>query len=78
MGTDAMEEMGTSVKQGNNRNINLEPDKKEDADRLCHALADGCIILQSMQEMIRRAYFGQLQDRLGVCWMINFTINSVS
>lgn len=48
MGTDVPAEMGFSVKQGNNVNINLEPDTKEEAERLFHALADGGVILQPM------------------------------
>jgi PhnB protein len=43
MGTDAPEEMGFSVIQGNNVSINLEPDTREEADRLFNALSDGAI-----------------------------------
>lgn len=71
MGTDAPEEMGFSVIQGNNLNINLEPDTREEADRLFHALAEGGIILQELQEMFWGAYYGQVQDRFGIHWMVN-------
>jgi len=71
MGTDAPQEMGFSVIQGNNVNINLEPDTKEEADRLFHALAEGGIILQPLQEMFWGAYYGQVQDRFGIHWMVN-------
>lgn len=66
MGTDAPEEMGFSVKQGNNVNINLEPDTRDEADRLFQALSDGGVILQTMQEMFWGAYYGHLQDKFGV------------
>lgn len=73
MGTDAPQEMGFSVIQGNNVNINLEPDTREEADRLFHALAEGGIILQPLQEMFWGAYYGQVQDRFGIHWMFNCT-----
>jgi PhnB protein len=71
MGTDAPTEMGFSVIQGNNVNINLEPDTREEADRLFHALSDGGIILQPLQEMFWGAYYGLLQDKYGIHWMVN-------
>lgn len=71
MGTDAPEEMGFSVMQGNNVNINLEPDTREEADRLFNALSDGGIILQPLQEMFWGAYYGHLQDKFGIYWMVN-------
>jgi PhnB protein len=71
MGTDAPEEMGFSVIQGNNVNINLEPDTREEADRYFNALSDGGIILQPLQEMFWGAYYGHLQDKFGIYWMVN-------
>jgi PhnB protein len=67
MGTDAPEEMGFSVIQGNNVSINLEPDTREEADRLFN----GGIILQPLQEMFWGAYYGHLQDKFGIYWMVN-------
>ncbi len=78
MGTDAPEEMGFSVKQGNNVNINLEPDTRDEADRLFQALSDGGVILQTMQEMFWGAYYGHLQDKFGVYWMVNQAFRSSS
>ena len=71
MGTDAPEEMGFSVIQGNNVNINLEPDSRHEAERLFHALGNGGQILQPLQEMFWGAYYGQVQDRFGIHWMVN-------
>jgi PhnB protein len=71
MGTDAPQEMGFSVIQGNNVNINLEPDTRNEAERLFYALSDGGIILQPLQEMFWGAYYGQLQDQFGIHWMVN-------
>ena len=72
MGTDAAESMGFKVNFGNNSYISLEPDTKEEADRLFQSLSAGGIIEQAMQETFWNAYFGSFQDKFGVRWMINF------
>jgi PhnB protein len=78
MGTDAPPEMGFTVQQGNNVNINLEPDSREEADRLFHALSDGGKVLQPLQEMFWGAYYGHLQDKYGIYWMVNCANESIS
>lgn len=72
MGTDAPESMGFSVNPGNNVYINLEPDSREETDRLFNALAVGGKIEMDMQDMFWGAYFGSLTDQFGVQWMFNF------
>ncbi len=71
MGTDAPESMGFKVNFGNNIYINLEPDTKEEADRLFNALSEGGKVEMKMQEMFWGAYFGSLKDKYGVLWMVN-------
>jgi PhnB protein len=71
MGTDAPESMGFNCKPGNNVYINLEPDTREEADRLFNALSDGGKVEMPMQDMFWGAYFGSLTDRFGVQWMVN-------
>ena len=78
MGTDAPPEMGFTVQQGNNVNINLEPDSREEADRLFHALSDGGKVLQPLQEMFWGAYYGHVQDKYGIYWMVNCANESIS
>jgi PhnB protein len=75
MGTDAPQEMGFSVIQGNNVHINLEPDTRAEANRLFDALCEGGYILQPLQEMFWGAYYGHVQDRFGIHWMINCSAN---
>ncbi len=72
MGTDAPAEMGFALIKGNNVNINLEPDTKEEADRLFVALSAGGTISMPMQDMFWGAYFGSCTDKYGINWMINF------
>jgi PhnB protein len=71
MGTDAPSSMGFTVTAGNMVSINLEPDTRQEADRLFAGLADGGQVQMPMQDMFWGAYFGSLTDRFGVRWMIN-------
>jgi PhnB protein len=72
MGTDAPPEMGFQVSFGNNVHINLEPDSKEETDRLFHALSEGGTVSMPLQQMFWGAYFGSCTDKYGVHWMVNF------
>ncbi len=74
MGTDAPKEMGFTVTPGNNVHINLEPDSREETDRLFNALADGGQITMPLQEMFWGAYYGSVTDRYGVQWMVNYQL----
>ena len=71
MGTDAPESMGFKVNFGNNIYINLEPDTKEETDRLFKALATGGKVGMELQDMFWGDYFGSLTDKYGVQWMFN-------
>jgi PhnB protein len=71
MGTDAPESMGFNCKPGNNVHINLEPDTREEADRLFTALSAGGKIEMPIQDMFWGAYFGSFADKFGIQWMIN-------
>lgn len=71
MGTDAPESMGFKLVQGNNVFINLEPDTKEEADRLFNALSTGGKVEMPLQEMFWGAWFASFTDKFGVNWMVN-------
>ncbi len=73
MGSDAPESMGHNVKAGNNVYINLEPDTREEADRLFQALSAGGAVEMPIQDMFWGAYFGSLIDKFGMKWMVNHT-----
>lgn len=73
MGTDAPESMGFTLNQGNNVHLNLEPDTKEEAERLFSALSEGGEVQMPLQMMFWGAYFGSFKDRFGVNWMVNHT-----
>lgn len=71
MGTDAPESMGFTVTMGNNIYINLEPDTKEETDRLFAALSAGGKVGMELQDMFWGDYFGSCTDKYGVQWMFN-------
>ncbi len=73
MGTDAPESMGFKLNFGNNIFINLEPDTKEEADKLFSALSAGGKIGMQLQDMFWGDYFGYCNDKFGVGWMFNVT-----
>ncbi|MGQ0738431.1 MAG: VOC family protein [Bacteroidota bacterium] len=72
MGSDAPEEMGFKINIGNNVYINLEPDTKEETDRLFNALSAGGEVEMPMADMFWGAYFGSCKDKYGIKWMFNF------
>ena len=71
MGTDAPESMGFKLNFGNNVNINLEPDTREETERLFKALSKGGTIGMPLQDMFWGDYFGSCTDKFGVQWMFN-------
>jgi PhnB protein len=73
MGTDAPESMGFKLNQGNNVYICLDPDTREEADRLFAALADGGEVEMQLADMFWGDYFGSLKDKFGTMWMFNVT-----
>jgi PhnB protein len=71
MGTDALASMGFTCTAGNHMHLNLEPDTREEADRLFTALSAGGTVETPLQEMFWGAYFGSFVDRFGIRWMVN-------
>lgn len=71
MGTDALESMGHSLSFGDNVSINLEPDTREETERLFARLGEGGKVTMQLAEMFWGGYFGSLTDRFGVQWMFN-------
>jgi uncharacterized glyoxalase superfamily protein PhnB/uncharacterized protein YndB with AHSA1/START domain len=72
MGTDAPEEMGFKLTQGNNVHINIEPETKEEARRLFEELSEGGTVTMPLQDMFWGAYYGSFTDTFGINWMINY------
>ena len=71
MGTDSLESMGQKVVVGNNVHINLEPDTREELDRLFAALSEAGTVEMEPQIMFWGDYFAACTDRFGISWMFN-------
>jgi PhnB protein len=71
MGTDAPESMGFKLNAGNNVYINIEPDTREEADKIFNAMSVQGKIEMPMQEVFWGAYYGAFKDKYGVQWMVN-------
>ena len=71
MGTDAPESMGFKVNFGNNSYINLQPDTREETNRLFKQLSSGGVVTMELQDMFWGDYFGSCTDKFGVQWMFN-------
>ncbi len=75
-GTDAPESMGFKVNFGNTMYIMLEPDTREEADKLFKALAEGGEIEMEMADQFWGDYFGSFKDKYGIGWMVNCSVKS--
>jgi PhnB protein len=75
MGTDALESMGHKLVVGNNFTINLEPDSKEEADRIYGILSQGGTDCVAPHDEFW-GYWGVCLDKFGVRWMFNIVKQS--
>ncbi|XOV95291.1 MAG: VOC family protein [Bacteroidota bacterium] len=73
MGTDAPESMGFKLNKGNNVHINLQPDTREETQRLFTALSEGGVVTMELADMFWGDYYGSCTDKFGVQWMFNCT-----
>lgn len=70
MATDMLESMGHQLIEGNNFTISLNPDTKEEADRLYKELAEGSTEAVAPHDEFW-GYWGTCKDRFGIRWMFN-------
>ena len=73
MASDALESMGQKVVQGNNVYISVQPDSKEEADRIFTALSEGGEIEMALADQMWGDYFGSFKDKFGTHWMVNYS-----
>jgi PhnB protein len=70
MATDMLESMGHKVTIGNNTTINLEPDTREETERLFKALSAGGSDIAPLKDLFW-GYWGCCLDKYGIRWMFN-------
>jgi len=70
MATDMLESAGQKLVEGNNFTISLNPDTKEEADRLYKELSEGGADAVPPHDEFW-GYWGTCKDRFGIRWMFN-------
>ena len=70
MATDMLESMGHKLVEGNNVTISLNPDTKEEADRLYKELSEGGSNGVAPHDEFW-GYWGTCKDKFGIRWMFN-------
>ena len=73
MATDALESMGHKVTMGNNIQLSLETESKEEAEKLFKGLSTGGKVTMALADTFWGAHFGMVTDRFGIQWMVNYT-----
>jgi len=72
MATDMLESMGHKLIEGNNVTINLNPDTKEEVNRLYNELSQGGTDSVAPHDEFW-GYWGTCKDKFGVLWMFNIS-----
>jgi len=72
MASDTLPSMGHVLNHGNNVQLSLHPESREEADRLFNGLSEGGKVDMPLQDTFWGAYFGNFQDKYGINWMVNY------
>lgn len=75
MGSDALEGMGPKRIAGTNFSIAINPESREETDRIFAELSEGGIVVVPLDDAFWGAYFGMLTDKFGIQWLFNFDNN---
>jgi uncharacterized glyoxalase superfamily protein PhnB/uncharacterized protein YndB with AHSA1/START domain len=77
MGSDFPKSMSKDFRVGNNFNVSITTDSKEETDRIFNKLSKGGKISMPLADMFWGEYFGGLTDKFGIKWMISFAKNPI-
>jgi PhnB protein len=72
MASDSLESFGQKLTQGNNLYISVQAESKEDAERIFKSLSAGGKVEMPIADQQWGDYYGSLNDRFGVHWMVNY------
>jgi len=72
MATDFIESMGQNLVEGNNYSISISAESREEADRLFGGLSNDGKVEMPLADAFWGDYFGMLQDKFGVRWMVSY------
>jgi PhnB protein len=72
MATDAVESMGQKLTPGNNFFLSINTDSKEEADKIFKGLSEDGNVTMPMANTFWESYFGMVNDKFGIQWMVSF------
>lgn len=72
MASDSLESFGPPLNVGNNFNIAIAPDSKDEADRLFGELSAGGTVEMPLADAFWGGYFGSFKDKFGIGWLVNY------
>ncbi len=73
MATDALESMGQKLTVGNNFQLSVAADSKEEAEKIFNGLSKGGKVIVPLGDAFWGDYFGWLNDKFGIYWMVSYT-----
>jgi PhnB protein len=53
--------------------VSVDPTSRDEADRIFNALSEGADIEMPIADQAWGDYYGSLQDKFGVQWMVNYS-----
>ena len=71
-GTDVLESSGYPLTPGDNINLSITADSKDEADHILNGLSEGGRVIMPMQDTFWGAYFGMCTDPFGIKWLISY------
>ncbi len=72
MGSDSFGPTANSFAEGNNVELYVKADSRDHADKLFNGLAKGGKITIPIADTFWGSYFGMLNDKFGIRWMIGY------
>ncbi len=71
MANDVLESMG-KVSEINNFSLSVSAESREDADKFFNGLSDGGKVELPLADAFWGSYFGMLEDKFGIRWMVSY------
>lgn len=72
MGSDSSDAFGHANVPGNNFSISVNATNQNEADKLYNGLSNGGKQTMPMSKTFWGSYFGMLEDKFGIQWMVSF------
>lgn len=76
MASDTSPSMGNIWIKGNHNYISLNADSKDQGAQIFAKLSEGGTVEMEYQKTFWGAYFGSLEDKFGIGWMVNYDLKT--